>query len=318
MSGSQPIEARGGVNTIIGFLLWGTVRLTADRGKGRGKHYYRAGRGSEQAHRKIVTPEFCTESMTWVVAKIISWTLTSWASRYGCYHSFNGWGKGKIWYSFHSMWNLCLGWGYQFRNLYPSQEILLGTHLSLSTPSQQLLIWQPLPDYFTWNVFCISLCISVKHLSAKALLKCQLCISWGEVGVGECKVALWNLKSKSPTWLDGSKSANFSFLGGEGGKVGLGILKSTLTWNFQIFISRCGGGGGGGKVAKCQFGAQVALFGTHFWYTVSVGCFTIVSSETNNSYKSYKREWQLSFLFKHFRLINLIRLKFWSICLNSP
>ena len=50
-----------------------------------------------------------------------------------------------------------------------------------------------------------------------------------------------------------TKNANFAFLV-EGG-VALGILKSNLPWNFQIFIFVFGGVGGGGKVALvlCQF-----------------------------------------------------------------
>ena len=55
-------------------------------------------------------------------------------------------------------------------------------------------------------------------------------------------------------------SVNFAFpgwTGGGGAKVALGILKSNLTSNFQIFIS--GGGGGGAKVALVPVSGKLAL-----------------------------------------------------------
>ena len=139
-----------------------------------------------------------------------------------------------------------------------------------------------------------------------------LCKSWIEMatcislGGGGGKCALWNLKSKNPTWLENSKSVNF--LLGRGGQVALWTLKSNFPtrlkssksanlslgrgggresrvalWNFEIwnpafqiftfFIS----GRGGCKVALFPVWSKVALFCTHFWYMVSVGCFTVVS-----------------------------------------
>ena len=59
------------------------------------------------------------------------------------------------------------------------------------------------------------------------------------------------------------------FLGRGRGKVVLWNLKSNLTWKFCR---------GRGQVALLPDSSKVALFGTHFSYTVSTGCFTVVSS----------------------------------------
>ena len=65
-------------------------------------------------------------------------------------------------------------------------------------------------------------------------------------------ISRWHLEFWSPNWLETSK---FSFLGGGGGgQVALvpvwgktlGIMKSNLIWNFQIFIS-----GGGRQSGTC-------------------------------------------------------------------
>ena len=85
---------------------------------------------------------------------------------------------------------------------------------------------------------------------------------WGRRG--SAKVALWNLKSKNPTWLESSKLPTFHFHRG-GGKVALWSLKSNfnLTWNFQIcklFIS------GGRARGTC---ASLGQSGT-FWHSFPV------------------------------------------------
>ena len=74
---------------------------------------------------------------------------------------------------------------------------------------------------------------------------------------------LWSVPLKiwlefwSLTWLETSK---ISFPR-KGDKVALGILKSNLTWNFQIFISE---GGRGAKWHLCQFGVKCHILAVTF------------------------------------------------------
>ena len=135
-------------------------------------------------------------------------------------------------------WYIRLTWS-KFMLIYMLNEIWQVIHFQVSLSSEVFLckIWIEMPTF-------------------------QLC--W-QMGVGS-KMALWNLKSKSPTWQETFNSANFSLSDGGGG--------GGVKWHFEIWsqdfkldaklpkLQTFHFGGGGG---------QSGTFGTHFSYTVSEG-----------------------------------------------